>query len=73
MMMNEMDKLRQISPQEFAALGMQGLAYVRRILVNDTVAYAIHAADGTQLAVLPERETAFATVRQHDLQPLSVH
>ena len=73
MMMNEMDKLRQISPQEFAALGMQGFAYVRRILVNDTVAYAIHAADGTQLAVLPERETAFATVRQHDLQPLSVH
>ena len=29
--------------------------------------------DGTQIAVLGDREVAFATVRQHDLEPLSVH
>jgi len=33
----------------------------------------VHAADGTQITVLPDREIALATVRQHDLEPLSVH
>ena len=66
-------KLRQISPQEFATLGMQAVAYIKRITENDTIVFAIHAADGTQLAVLPDRDTAFATVRQNDIEPVSVH
>jgi len=72
-MMNQAEKLRQISTQEFQALGMQGVAYVKRVVVNDTIAYAVHAADGTEVAMLPDREIAFATVRQNDLEPLSVH
>lgn len=71
--MNQMEKLRHISPQEFALLGMQDMAYVKRVTVNDEAAFAIHAADGTQVAVLPDRDVAVATVRQHDLEPLSVH
>jgi hypothetical protein len=72
--MNQIDqKLRQISPQEFALLGMQDVAYIRRVTVNDEAGYAIHAADGTEVAVLPSRDLAFATVRQHDLEPVSVH
>jgi hypothetical protein len=72
-MMNQTEKLRQISTREFEALGMQGVAYVKRVVVNDTIAYAVHAADGTEVAMLPDREIAFATVRQNDLEPLSVH
>jgi hypothetical protein len=71
--MNQLEKLRHISPQEFATLGMQAVAYIKRVSVNDTVAFAIHAADGTQLALLPDRDTAFATVRQNDIEPVSVH
>ena len=72
--MNQIDqKLRQISPQEFALLGMQDMAYIRRVVVNDEAGFAIHAADGTEVAVLPSRDLAFATVRQHDLEPMSVH
>jgi len=71
--MTPVAKLRQISPQEFATLGMQAVAYIKRVSVNDTVAFAIHAADGTQLALLPDRDTAFATVRQNDIEPMSVH
>ena len=72
--MNQIDeKLRQISPQEFALLGMQDVAYIRRVVVNDEAGFAIHAADGTEVAVLPSRDLAFATVRQHDLEPMSVH
>jgi hypothetical protein len=71
--MNQIEKLRHITPKEFALLGMQDLAYVKRVSVNDSAAYAVYAADGTQVAVLPDRDLAFATVRQHDLEPLSVH
>ena len=71
--MNEIEKLRHITPKEFALLGMQDVAYIKRIVLEDGSAFAIHAADGTQVALLPEREVALATVRQHDLEPLSVH
>jgi hypothetical protein len=52
---------------------MQDIAYIKRVVVNDGAGYAVHAADGTQIAVLADRDIAFATVRQHDLEPLSVH
>lgn len=71
--MNQVEKLRQITPKEFALLGMQDIAYIRRVVDEGAVGFAIHAADGTQVAMLPDRATAFATVRQHDLEPLSVH
>ena len=71
--MNQIEKLRHISPQEFALLGMQDVAYVKRVTINDEYAFAVFAADGTQIALLPNREIALATLRQHDLEPLSVH
>lgn len=71
--MNGIERIRHMSPRELALFGMQDLAYVKRVLVNDAAGFAVHAADGTQIAVLPDREVAFATVRQHDLEPLSVH
>jgi hypothetical protein len=67
------DKLRTISPEEFALLGMQDLAYVKRVTVDDETAFGIFAADGTQVALLPDRAVAFAAVRQHEMQPVSVH
>ena len=71
--MNQIEKLRHITPTEFALLGMQDIAYVKRVTVNDQAAFAIHAADGTQIAVLADRDIAFATVRQNDLEPVNVH
>jgi len=71
--MNQIEKLRHISSKDFALLGMQDLAYIKRITVNDSAAFAVHAADGTQVALLPDRDVAYATVRQHDLEPVSVH
>jgi hypothetical protein len=65
--------MRHMSAHELALFGIQDVAYVKRVLVNDVTGYAVHAADGTQIAVLPDRNVAFATVRQHDLEPLSVH
>jgi len=71
--MTPIERLRHISPEEFALLGMQGLAYIKRVVINEAVAYAIHSADGTQVALVPSRDVAVGTVMQHELEPLSVH
>ena len=71
--MNEIERIRHMSARELAHFGMQDIAYIKHVVVNGVAGYAIHAADGTQIAVLPDREIAFATVRTHELEPLSVH
>lgn len=71
--MTRTEVLKQISSREFALLGMNEVAYVKRVMVNDEAGFAIFSADGTQVAVLPDRDVAVATIRQHDLEPASVH
>lgn len=64
---------RELSSQELGALGLEDVAYVKHVVLDGTAGFAVHAADGTQMAVLPSRELAFAVVRQNDLEPVSVH
>lgn len=71
--MKEIERIRQMSSRELALFGMQDLAYIKPVVVDGASAFAVHAADGTQVTVLSNREVALATVRQHDLEPLSVH
>ncbi|MFV0512392.1 MAG: DUF1150 family protein [Jhaorihella sp.] len=35
--------------------------------------YAVHDADGQQLALVADRKLAFTLARQHDLSPVAVH
>jgi hypothetical protein len=71
--MDKIERIRQMSMRELALFGMQDLAYIKPVVVDGASGYAVHAADGTQIALLLDRDVAFATVRQHDLEPLSVH
>ncbi|MGH7123435.1 MAG: DUF1150 family protein [Stellaceae bacterium] len=71
--MYTIERLKSISPREFALLGMDDMAYVKRVVVKDEAKFAICGADGSQLAVAPSEELAYATIRQNDLEPVSVH
>jgi hypothetical protein len=71
--MNVLEKLRELSPSDFALIGMQQLAYVKPTVVNGVTGFAIHAADGTEIGRAPSRDIAFAAVRQHELEPVSLH
>ena len=64
---------RPMSQSDFANWGLPQLAFIKRIMVDDAVGWSIHAADGTQVGLAPSRDLAFAAVRQHELEPLSVH
>lgn len=58
---------------DLANWGVPIVAYVRHVGAEGEGSWAIHAADGTQIGAAPDRATAFAAVRQHELEPLSVH
>lgn len=65
--------IREMSPEEFARFGVTQLAYVKPVVVNGTEGFAIHAADGTPMAIADNREVALAAIVQHELVPLLVH
>lgn len=62
-----------LTSQDFAALGAQNMAFVRKVEEGGAIQWAIFSADGTPIGLAPSREVAFAAVRQHDLEPMSVH
>ena len=72
-MMQTSEQMRQMTANDLAMLGVQHIAYVKPVTVDGTAGFAIHAADGTQMAVIGDREVAFAVVRQNELEPVSVH
>jgi hypothetical protein len=71
--MQFIEGMRQLSARELGMLGMEDVAYIKPIVEDGVEAFAVCAADGTQMAVIPNRNLAFAVVRQHDMEPLSVH
>ncbi len=71
--MTGLEPIIQMTAQDFRALGLAQLAYVKPVTADGRTAYSVHAADGTEIMVMADRDTACAAVRQHDLEPLSVH
>ncbi len=42
-------------------------------LMPDQTLYALHSADGSRLAILGDRSSAYAAALAHELAPVSVH
>ena len=79
----------RMSKEDFAGLGAPDLVYVRQVKASDLLAdaadaqdleididqtlYAVHGADGERLAVMLDRDTAFAAAVAHELAPVSDH
>ena len=61
------------------------IVYVKPVAVSDlpeelreqagelTTIFAVHDAMGAQLALVADRNLAFALARQHDMRPVTVH
>jgi hypothetical protein len=64
--------LRHLSPEQLGRLGVSQIAYVKPVVVNGTAAFAIHAADGTPMAIAPDQALAFAAIVQHEMVPALV-
>jgi len=68
-----MMNIRKISPDQLQKLGMPSMAYLKPVMMNGAAAYAIHAADGTPMAIAADRALAIAAVIENEMSPISVH
>jgi hypothetical protein len=65
------EQLKSMSEQDLRYLGMNEIAYIRPTSAADeSEGFAIHAADGTQLSVMEDYDTAIAAARQNELEPI---
>ncbi len=71
--LNSSEFFKGLSPQDFRNFGVQEMAYIRPVTVQNKKAYAIHAADGTPLSVMDTHDTAIIAVRHNDLEVVTVH
>jgi hypothetical protein len=67
------DSLKNLSAQDLLNFGLNDLAYLKPANVNGQDVFAIHAADGSQLAFVANREVGFAAMHQHELEAVSLH
>ena len=65
--------LRHMSAEQLAQLGIQQIAYVKPVVVNGSACFAIHAADGTPLAIARDLDVAIAAIVQHEMIPARLH
>jgi hypothetical protein len=65
--------LKNLTQNDFLVFGLNTLAYLKPAMVNGQAVYAIHAADGSPLAVVANREVGVAAMQQHELEPVSLH
>ena len=40
---------------------------------DNATLYSVHSADGERIALVGDRDIAFAAARQHEMNPVSVH
>lgn len=62
-----------VARREFSTFGIDNYAYVKPVVISGQKLQSIHAADGTPLTIVSDRDIAFATISRYDLQPVSVH
>jgi hypothetical protein len=81
------DRRTPMSPEAFAVLGGSQLAYVKEVRSEDVpflypqaprfvpglALFALHAADGTPIAIADSRAAAVADAESHQLETVSLH
>lgn len=65
--------IHHISPAQLATLGLEEIAFVKPVMTESGPAFAIHAADGTPMAIAADPQLAAAAIIQNDMRPSSVH
>ena len=65
--------MRHLTEDQLMQLGMADVAYVKPVLMDGQMAFAIHAADGSPMALAADCALAVAAIVQHEMQPALVH
>jgi hypothetical protein len=65
--------IRHISSAQLERFGIDEIAFVKPLMTENGKAFAIHAADGTPMAIASSSSLAEAAIIQNDMLPTLVH
>lgn len=65
--------LKQMTPEMFAHLGENDVVYIKPIQRHGIDGFAVHSANGQELAIFDSWEAALTTALQHNMQPAGLH
>jgi hypothetical protein len=71
--MTELERIRALTPEDLLMLGIKNIAYMKDVEVDGETVVALFAANGQQIAVMQDRQTAVAAAWQNGLAPMTVH
>lgn len=69
----EIIRVSQMTTEAFAEFGVDEFAYIKPVKVQGNWAFGIFGADGKALGVAPNQHTALAAIREHAMQPQTLH
>lgn len=64
---------RTLSQRDLAALGIGEIAYLRAVQVRGEEIVAVMGADGRQVGLAPDYDSAVIAALQHDLMVVPLH
>lgn len=64
--------LKDLTSQDFLNFGIQEIAYIRPMVVDNKDAFVIHAADGTALSVMDTYDAAMSVALHNELEPITI-
>lgn len=74
MTLDEQEKfLRNMTEDDFLALGAQHFVYVRPVEFLGKTHYSVHAADGKALTLANSRDLAEQVISKTDFEPVILH
>ena len=66
-------KQAPFSQQDFLALGLDQIAYMKPIVIDGQKLIAIHSADGSPLGTVTTMAAAWSAIRQNELEPVALN
>jgi hypothetical protein len=64
--------LKGLSSKDFLGFGLNDLAYIKPVELEEGTAWAVYAADGKPVSVLDTRENAIALILHNELEPVTL-
>ena len=67
------NNLEKLTPQDFRNFGVEHIAYIRPVNIQDKDFFVVYSADGKKLHTTDSMDEAIQMARLNDLEPVTIH
>lgn len=68
-----LEKYQHMPVQDFTEWGLTEVAYIKPTIMDGRTLYAVFAANGQQLGLMENLNTAYSALFENDLEPVALH